>query len=569
MNASIDSVRLSDTPTCPPGNLLTFRFKVWTVILFIILSFALGSVPFLIAKYKTPAGQEFLGQVNNYPDYNAYFSFIHQAYEGKWLFDNHLTYQPSRPILFNFEWLVLGKMMRWFHLSENMIVQVWRFFGAVFLVGGFAFLADNFRLSPRRWILTLAFFSLGGGFGFLVSLLVAAHIVPASLLHSLAIDMWGNLHPFQVIMGNPHAAVATGVELLGFGLFLASERKQSIWYGCWAGIVFSASGFMRPYDLVSFGLILLIFTAVETALNGFSLRNTVRRLLPGVLVLPALAYNVWVFKFDPVFKYWGIQNTNASYLPHFYLYYLAFGVAGWLALNRVLQFKHQPLLVEDRFLLVWFVPLFVLLYLGTLVPALSGSPSIGYTLLVPLLLLGMTVKRFNVLAPNFGVKIGAPAAMALAVCLIAFANIGTIAYYSLKFFSGKTFQPDHRLEVYADRRELAAWRWIDGHLPKQGLIMAARADCNLMGKYAGVRVVAGNQFLTPNYFQVVARLGDFFASPTLGTNKLNALSDFKPDYIYFGPDERKAGGDLETNFASGLIYHNELVSIYRVDLAKH
>lgn len=554
-----------DISVNPNGRPLSFKFKVWTTLLFVFLSFALSSVPFLIAEFKTPPGQQFLGQVNNYPDYNQYFSYIHQSYEGKWLFDNRVTYLPSRPILLNLEWLGLGKLMRIFHLSENVLIQVWRFLGAASLIGGFAFLAANFPLSRKRWMVALGVFSLGGGFGSLVSLAVAAHLAPASAVHSLAIDMWGNLHPFQVIMGNPHAALATGVELFGFGCFLISERRQSLWYSCLAGLIIFISGFMRPYDLISFGLILLIFNLVETALHGFSVRQTVRRWLPGVIVLPTLAYNFWVFTFDPVFKYWAIQNNNASYLPHFYVYYLAFGLAGLLALNRVWQFKRQPFILEERFLLVWFVPLFTLMYMGTLIPALSGSPSIGYTLLTPLLLLGVLTRRFDNFGPDWKWKLRPSWIIAVVTCWIVFTSVCTVGFYSLKFFSGKTFQASHRLEVYADRREIEAWRWIDGHLPPDKMIMATSAPCNLMARLTSLHKVTGHWSMTPHYYELGDRLSRFYSSHELGTNELNLLKEFKADYIYFGPDERRDGSsDLEKYFATGLVFQNELVSIYEI-----
>ena len=568
MNASIEPARLSDTPACPPGDLLTFRFRVWTVILFIILSFALGAVPFLIAKYKTPANQVFLGQINNYPDYNMYFSFIRQSYDGRWVFDNSVTYQPSRKILVNLEWLGLGKIMKFFDLSENSLLQLWRFLGAVSLIGGFAFLAANFHLSRKRWVLALAIFSLGGGFGSLICIAVAAHLLPASMIQSLAIDMWGNLHPFQVIMGNPHAAVATGIALLGFGLFLISEQRQSFWFAGLTGLVFSICGFVRPYDLLSLVAILIAFTFIESVLTGFSFPKTVRRLTPAVVILPALAYNIWVFKFDPIYKYWGTQNHNSAYLPHIYIYFLAFGLAGWLGLSRILQAKTQPLTMPERFLLIWFMTIFGIVYAGTVIPALSFSPQIGYTLIAPLVILGVLLKRFNWIAPNFDMQICSRTALALVVLLVAFANFGTIGYYSLKFFSGKTFQTGHRLEVYANKPEYEAWRWIKDHLPKEQLIMGMPTSCNLLAKYSSLRVVDGHWSVTPHYYELADRLYAFYDSRDLGVNEEKLIKQFKPDYIYFGPDERRpaaAGGNLEKSFAPSLVYQNEVISIYKVN----
>lgn len=82
-------------------------------------------------------------------DINAYFSFIRQAAKGHTFFINAMTYRDEERTYFNAEFLALGRLMRWFGWNTRIAFEVWRFFGALCLLGGFAFLAQQQRCGIR------------------------------------------------------------------------------------------------------------------------------------------------------------------------------------------------------------------------------------------------------------------------------------------------------------------------------------------------------------------------------------------------------------------------------------
>jgi hypothetical protein len=536
------------------------RAKILTALLFVLLSFSLSSVPYVLAEMKLPAHRKFLGQIAAYPDQNMYFSFIRQAHDGQWLFNNRLTYQPSDRTFLNIEWLAVGKIMKIGRLSENSVYQLWRFVGAAVLIGGFSFLSSQFNLSRRRWVIALAIFSLGGGFGALAGFAAALHFIPKALMYPLAMDYVAGIHPFQQIMTNPHWSLSHGMVLIGFGLFLVSERQRSVRSACLSGLVFAASGLMRPYDLISISAIFPTFIVVEALLQGFCLRTAVRRLIPVLMAMPALAYYIWLFKFDPIFKYWS-QAGNTRILPNPALYLLGFGLAGVLALARILDVKSQPLRGEERLLVVWFVAVFGLVYSGLVTPNMVFSPQLGISLLSPLVILGVSLKRYDLLARKMNLTL-APKVLLTAIGLVvAFAAGGTIAFYSLKFFSGKD-----ATEYQAEDEELAAWKWINNHLKAEEVIMAMPGTANKLGKYTSLRVVAGNWGVTPHFEENEAKVAAFFKSNGTGPDGLPLLASLGVRYVYVGPEEREqAHRDIDYGGLLLPVFKNDLVSIYSVN----
>jgi hypothetical protein len=548
------------SPPMAQSHFSTLKFRVLTTVMFILLCYTTSLVPYLVAYHKQPAQMEFLGNMSNYPDYNAYFSFIRQAYDGYYLFNNRETYLPSNRIFINLEWLVLGKIMHLFDLSENALMEFWRFSSAVFAVAGFALLAAQFNLSRRRWFLALAVFSLGGGIGTVAAIASTLHFISAETMHKLTSDLWGNLHPFQLVMVNPHASLTLGIVLASYGLFLAAEKKQSFKLSFLSGLGFAISGLTRPYEMICISAILPIFVVLESRREGFSLKNSLRRLIPVFCVIPPLLYNVWIFKIDPVYKHWGEDFHKLIYQPPIYLYFLAFGLPGWLALNRLLQMKRQPLSVAERFLTVWFFTVLGIIYTGSIFTFISFSPAIVITLMSPLILLGFSCKPFDTLPLNLRLPISPKMATGLTLFLVLFANLGTSGYYSLKFFTGKAVK-----ECYADERDIQAWHWINANLPKDKVVLALGPECNRLAKYTSLRVVNGNWAVAPHYYEMESRLDSFFSSSEIGENELGLLRELAPDYIYFGRDEKSlSGGILEQKIGVAPLYTNTLVSIYKL-----
>jgi hypothetical protein len=85
-----------------------------------------------------------------------------------------------------------------------------------------------------------------------------------------------------------------------------------------------------------------VFIGIE-AMQQFDLRMILLRAVPLVVLSPALAYSIWIFKFNQIFKYWSLQGYNIGLQAPFPIHILAYGIIGVLAFWRISQYKSNPL----------------------------------------------------------------------------------------------------------------------------------------------------------------------------------------------------------------------------------
>ena len=84
--------------------------KEWKFVLICsILILIASSIPYIYAYIKTPKGMHFTGLIEGTDSVNTYLNWMHQAKEGKILFELRQTPEQVKPLLFNPLFLFLGK----------------------------------------------------------------------------------------------------------------------------------------------------------------------------------------------------------------------------------------------------------------------------------------------------------------------------------------------------------------------------------------------------------------------------------------------------------------------------
>ena len=222
------------------------RYIFFTLII-ISLLFAETYLPYDIARKNCAPNKEFLGQIYEPWDQNMHFSFIRQADNGHFIFNDRLTYLPNDRVFVNVEFWLVGFLQRLTGSSENGIYQVWRFLGILALVSGFSLLAGFIFTSGKRYLVSVIAFLFGGGFGFLFIHLSSTRFNGSKIMKYGTLDLWSGQLPFQQATISPHLSMPHGFVLLSFVLFLYAEKKNKIIYYVLTGIMFSAIGLMRPY----------------------------------------------------------------------------------------------------------------------------------------------------------------------------------------------------------------------------------------------------------------------------------------------------------------------------------
>ncbi len=360
-----------------------------------VVVFGITEVSYAIVAAKTPPGYESLGIVSLGMDINSYYSFIHQAAEGHWLFRNNMTHMDCDRAFFNLQWLIVGKAMSWFAWTPQVTFKAWRFSGAIVLTLGFASLAVV--ALPKTWqrVTAMLMFTFGGGFGWLLAMLGTFGIVDTRDsfgLRNPAIDLITAIHPFAQVLKNPHYSLPHGIFLLFVTLYVRGEQtKRARWYIA-AAIMANIQGLMRPYDLITICAVLPAFVAMEL-LRTWNMppRVAFMRLLPAVLSLPQFGYYYYIFSLHPVFKYWASQGAQPP--TSIFWYTLGLGLAGLLFIWRLVRSRHEPFATPtERFFVVMAIVIFALFhgnhlkFLGT--KLFSFSPQVGITILTPIILIG-------------------------------------------------------------------------------------------------------------------------------------------------------------------------------------
>lgn len=525
------------------------------IVLLSVVVFAESSIPYFYAEHKTAPGNKFLGQVIYTPDQDMYFSFIRQARDGKFVFSNRLTYIPNKPAFVNLQFWLIGTIQRITGLSENGIYYVWRYLGILLLTIGITLMARIVLTEARRVWACVAMLLFTGGFGFLFAFLGSRHLISLDMVHSGILDMRYGFLPFQQAVTNPNFSFPHGLILIAYALFLLGERENRTAYYVWCGILFTIIGLVRPYDIIPPVAIFPVYVLIANGGLKFERKTLLRKFLPLIIMIPVFVYNVWLFKVNAAFKDWSAQGLNADSLPSVVWHYLAYGVAGILAIIRLAQVKTNPLGRNDKFLLVWFLVTFSCIHLGKYFPVIGWSPQIGVYLAVPLALLGCSIKYDRpVRKLSYCVVIAV-----ITFCVIA-GNVSILLYYT------KNFKDPAKTPVfYASENEVAAWQWLREHT-KQGDVVLAMPSASLrIAKYTDASIVAAHYSVTPRFAETAGLVNSIFANPVLDNNPV-LKEKLNVSYVYIGPNERQAGNKSVTqNAGLTMVYNNPLVAIYKVN----
>jgi hypothetical protein len=470
---------------------LTPRNTLLFMVMIAVAVFAETSLPYWLADHNAPNGYVFSGQVAYAPDQNMYFSFISQARDGAFLFKNKLTAISlnNEPVFLNLEYWLIGTVQRLSGLSENAVYQVWRLLGIIWLAFGFARLASVTLRSERRRLAAFALFFFTGGFGFLFAFLGKMGLLPGDLLQAGIIDARYGMVPLQQLVTNPHFSLPHGLLLIAYALFLEGERSNATRKYVYSGLMFALIGLIRPYDLIP---PFIIFPAYTLAVDGlkFTWRTLWQRALPLIFILPVLVYNLWLFRYHDIFKYWSLQGHNAGKLPGPLWHYLAYGVVGVMATIRLFQARKQGIGKTGIFLLLWFGLTFVVIQVGRFLPVIGWSPQIGVYLAAPLAIAAASVRSEALRMPLMMHRVLVP----LMIVTLLLSNIFVVSYHARRFTGAVT--PD---VFYVSKYELDACRWLKTNTQPGTVVLADDTASQRIAKYTSNAVVASHYSVTPLY----------------------------------------------------------------------
>jgi len=327
------------------------------------------TLPYLLAPLQAPSGQAFQGFFFFVDDHYLYLSYVQQAEDGAFLFENKLVSQPHRPSLVNLEWWLVGRLSRLLGRDPFAAYRIFAVLAALLFLVAVDRWLRRAGLPDARRLPALLLVSLGGSFG---GLAYAAGMLPPRR----ALDMATGLFPAAGLLANPHFIAGSALLLLALDAFEqagARLRARAILLG-------SALALVRPYDFV----LLVVIRALGIAFTRPGGR-WIREALPLAGLLPVTAFNYWAFYRNPAFSFY----AQAPYaFPRWQDLGLALAPAGlaaalvlrapaasdsarearrhlaaWLAVGALIAVL-QPVHFSLQFLVGFGVPLLVFAALG-------------------------------------------------------------------------------------------------------------------------------------------------------------------------------------------------------------
>lgn len=258
-----------------------------TALAFLLVA-TLTQLPYFVAVLAPPPGRAFVGAYFAIDDFYNYLSFVRQAEEGRFVFENKLLLPGERPGLINLEWWAVGRLTKLFGTGPFLPYRLFSLLASLALLHGVDRWARACGLPASHRFPALLFVSLGGGLGGWIFEFTSWPV-------SRCLDL-GGLYPFGEMLLNPHFTAGTALLLWGLWLHAAADSLRG---HAAAAAVATVLGLVRPYDLVT-----LVATRVLAVAITLPWREGLVRVVPLLALLPVAGYNAWVFFLHEGFSFY-------------------------------------------------------------------------------------------------------------------------------------------------------------------------------------------------------------------------------------------------------------------------
>lgn len=496
----------------------------------------------------------FGGSVYNVEDVNSYLATMRQGARGAWRYTNPYTPEDHRPSIVYLHYLLLGKLAAGSGLSLEATYNLARVLCGALLLGVVYLWVAHWTPAIAARRIAFLLIALSGGLGWLLLLLGQDRWFRSLPLDLISPEAYVTLTLYSA----PHLALSTACLLLGIlwvdqacrrteGAYqreLQEERlgwdahvRPALAGGVAFALVAQIGAFYLIVPAVVLGLDWLLTASRRRRLNGRALALIA---LSGILPAPLVAYNVWLFTQEPVYRAWSAQNQVRSLHP---LHYLAgYAVLGALAGLAILAVQRRGRSVPTL-PIAWLVavPLLLALPLGLQRRLIIGAQ-------VPLGLLAAQGLTYGLALP-FG---RSPLARRLSRhprysrrglrrLLVAAVVLLTLPTPLLLLTVSSRQVLERAPPIYHPQAELAALDWLAGHSATQDTVLCAYATGNYLPARAGNRVVLGLGPQTVDLARKRAEVRTFYSASTADAWRQEILQRYDVAYLWYGPYERALG----------------------------
>lgn len=498
----------------------------------------LSCLPYLYAWLSTPADTFYTGLIVNPYDGNSYLAKMLQGGRGEWLFHLPYTSEDHAGAFVYIFYLLLGHFSALVGLPWIWAYHLARVLGGLFLLLVSYYFVALFLNDVRERRAAYLLVGLSSGLGWLVA--------PLGMMTSS--DLWiPESVTFYSIFANPHFPLAMALMLMIFA-FVVKVRRVAL-----AALCSLLLAVVQPFCILTVYAVLGVYLGlcfIAGRERSSLWPEIVGTVVSGAVAAPVMIYDYYVFTFNPALHAWSAQNLTPSPPPWDYV--LGYGLILALALGGVVWSVRQR---TNGFLPTWVGVNALLLY-----APFSLQRRLVTGLHIPLCILA-AVGLFRYVLPRRALLRNVLIALTLPTnILLLVASTGGAARH------------EHPLYIYRDEKE--ALDWLRENTAPHEVVLAWPGEDSsgpfpfpgnglLIPAWAGNRVLYGHPFETIEAEEKRAQALTFFAGETAAPVRREILERYDVDYVFYGPQERVWGADLESLPFLTIVYHNDLVTIYK------
>jgi hypothetical protein len=521
----------------------------WFLPVVIALLLLVPVVPGLVARASAPPGLRYAGVPHAGQDANFYYSFVRQARDGRWMFQNLHTTEPHAAALVNVQWLAVGMLGRLTGWPDESLDHAWRGLGILMVLGAFWALLGRFVRDA--WLRRVAFlaFAVGGGFGWIFVALRALGVSvrwdyptgPGGFI-TAPFDTFAGI-PFQLMFQSFHVA-SFGLFLVAVLLFLRGEETGRTRCHVGASVLGVVLALSHPYEAVTLAGTVALYAAARRRDAPLWSSVTARRVLPAFASGLALAYWPVLYAIAPTFRW---QPAFPPALPLHTL--VALGAAAVLAIANLRPFFAEARRGRPAFLLVASLLVANLAFYYAY-PFLGTSGGHRNTLMAPLVL--VAASRLDLwwawLRPMRG------AALVVAAALVVNALTPAVGLAQRVRHPGP----------FVDARLLAVTDWLADHAAPGAGVLAPPEVGHWMPARTGLPVYLGTLGWTTETRERERAVRRFYDTAMSAPEREAWLRGARVRYVVFAPapsvalDPREATYLAERFSASGYAVYEVL-----------
>lgn len=456
-----------------------------------------------------------------------YLSYIEQAKEGRWLFQNMFTTEQMMPVL-NILWLPIGIAARLFALTPIAAYHSARLALIPLLAAAaYLFIARVYADSTRRsWAYGL--FMLASGWGMYYS--IGFGPGKGALSYEWPVDLWvAESNAFMSMLYSPHFIASFALIILSFHLLLRAFETRRTLYAAFSGLAAMVLFQFHPFHVPVLYAVPAIFLFASAFQKKLRRDMIVSYLFFLVISFPSVLYQLSVLG-DPLWR--AISAANRTPTPSLLHVLLGFGLLSFL---WFFGYRKEAGSLRADFLAAWIVVQGLLIYAP--VPfqrrMLEGLEFPLAVLAVPALLAAYRWYSSKMRNDRPFIIVSAT----FIVCVLFLPSTVSTLVRSVDVYA----KNDPPL-FYWTTDESTALDWLEENTPADSSVLSAADTGNGIVGWASRRVYAGHWAGTPFIGSKIADIA-FFYGPSDSMDRIAFLLANEIDYVYWGRSERKYGGD--------------------------